>query len=58
MKNSGLLTLAKEISKQLRICSAMLLLVLTLRKICNEKDQAEEVKIQNLQIEEKGDTKK
>ena len=39
MKNFGLLTLAKEISKQPSIDSAMLLFVLTLRKICNEKGQ-------------------
>jgi len=50
--------MAEEISKQPRVDSVMLLLVFALMKICNEKDQAAQVKVQNVQIEEKRVTSK
>lgn len=45
MKSFGLIPLAEEISKQPSIDSAVWLLVLTLMKIYNEKEQAEQGKI-------------
>ena len=41
MKSFGLILLAEEISKQCSIDSVMWLLVLTLMKIYNEKEQVE-----------------
>ncbi|KAL6034459.1 hypothetical protein STEG23_019827 [Scotinomys teguina] len=58
VKRFGLIALAKEISKQSSIDSVMWLLVFILRKMYNEKEQGEEGKIQNVQIEEKRDTTK
>ena len=57
MKSFGLNPLAKEISKQPSIDSVVWLLVLTLMKMYNEKEQAEQGKIQNVQFEEKRGTR-
>ena len=56
MKRFGLSSLSEGISKQPSIDSAMSLLVLTLMKIYNEEDQAEKVKLQNVQFEEESST--
>ena len=53
MKSFGLIPLAEEISKQPSIDSVVWLLVVTLMKIYNEKEQAEQGKLQNVKFEEK-----
>jgi hypothetical protein len=50
--------LAQEISKQPSIDSRIWLLMFTLMKIYNEKEQADRGKLQNVQFEEKGGTRK
>ena len=45
MKSFGLIPLAEEISKQPSVDSVVGLLVVTLMKISNEKEQAEQIKI-------------
>ena len=51
MKRFGLILLAEEISKQPGIDSVVWLLVLTQMEVYNEKEQAEKIKIQTVQIE-------
>ena len=50
VKSFGLIPLAEEISKQPHIDSVMWLLVIILRKIYNEKEQAEQGKLQNVRF--------
>ena len=57
VKSFGLISLAEEISKQPSIDSVVWLLVVTLMKIYNEKEQVGQMKIQNEQIEKKGTRK-
>jgi hypothetical protein len=52
------MSLAQEVSKEPRINSVLWLLVFTLMIIYHEEDQADQVKIQNVQVEEKRGTKK
>jgi hypothetical protein len=49
----GLMALTKEISRQPTIECFLWLLVITLTKMCNEKQQTGEGEIQNAQLEEK-----
>ena len=49
--------MAEEISKQPSIDSVVWLLVLTLMKIYNEKEQAEKIKVQNAEIKKRGTRK-
>ena len=58
MKNFGLIPFAEEISKQSNIISVMWILVVTLMKIYNEKEQAEQGKLQNVKFEEERSTRK
>ena len=53
MKNFGLNLLVEKISKQPSIDSVVWLLVVTLMKIYNEEEQAEQGKLQNVKFEEK-----
>ena len=48
VKSFGLIPLAEEISKQPIINSVVLLSGVTLMKIYNEKEKAEQIKIQNV----------
>ena len=50
--------MAEEISKQPSIDSVVCLLVFTFMQIYNEKEQAEQGRIQNVQFEKKGGTRK
>ena len=59
VKRFGLIPLAEKIiSKQSSINSVLWLLVITLLKIYNGKEQAEQGKLQYVQFEEKSGTKK
>ena len=58
VKSFGLIPLAEEVLIQSSIDSVVLLLVATLIQIYNKKEQAEKVKIQNIQCEEKWSTRK
>ena len=53
LKSFEIMELAEEISRQPSIDSVMWLLVVTLMQIYNDKEQAEQGKIQNVQIEKK-----
>ena len=54
LKSFGLMVLAKEVSRQASIDSALWLLVVTLMQIYNEEEQAEQKKIQNYSLGRKG----
>ena len=58
MKSYGQIALAEDISKQTSTDCVMWLLVASLMQICNQKEQAEQGKIQNIQLEEKRSTRK
>ena len=58
VKSFGLILLTEEVSNQLSIYSALWMLVVTLMKICNVKEQAEQGKSQNVNFEEKKNTRK
>ena len=58
MKRFELIPLAEEISKEPSIDIVVWVLVLTLIKVYNEKEQAEQRKLQNVQFEEKRDIRK
>ena len=53
LKSFEIMELAEEISRQPSIDSVMWLLVVTLMQIYNDKEQAEQGKIQNVPIEKK-----
>lgn len=50
LKSFGLISLTKETSEQPSIDSVMWLLVVTLMKIYNEKEQAEQRKLQDVKF--------
>jgi hypothetical protein len=54
LESFGLMVLAKEVSRQASIDSALWLLVVTLMQIYNEEEQAEQKKIQNYSLGRKG----
>ena len=58
VKSFGLISSAEEIPKQPGIDSVVGLLVVSLMKIYNEKEQAEQGKLQNVNFEEKKSTRK
>ena len=58
VKSFGLIPSAEEIPKQPGIDSVVGLLVVSLMKIYNEKEQAEQGKLQNVNFEEKKSTRK
>lgn len=58
LKSCGFILFAEEISIQPTLDCVMWILVITLIKIYNEKHQAEQAKLQSVQVKEREDTRK